>query len=61
LYSREEIERLAKGLPAQEPEPEPVPAPQVAAPEPEPSVLAPATKNVPMLKLIIERRMKKTW
>jgi len=56
LYSREEIERLAKGLPAQ---PEPQPAAAAAAPEF--SVLSPATKNVPMLRLILERREKKTW
>jgi hypothetical protein len=60
LYSREEIERVAKGLPVQEPEPQL--APQVAAPpEPEPSVLSLATKNVPLLRLILERREKKTW
>jgi hypothetical protein len=55
LYSREEIERMAKGLPAQEPEPKPVTT--AAAPE-FTSVLAPATRNKPMLQLILERRKK---
>jgi hypothetical protein len=61
LYSYNELESFKNETQFAEPEPEPQPAPQVAAPEPEPSVLAPDTKNVPMLKLIIERRVKKTW
>jgi cold shock CspA family protein len=55
LYSREEIARLDKGLPVREPEPKQVTT--AAAPE-FTSVLAPATKNVPLLQLILERRMK---
>jgi cold shock CspA family protein len=59
LYSREEIERVAKGLPAQEPQPKPKLAPQVAAPAlTQDSVLSPATKNVPMIRLILEKRRK---
>jgi hypothetical protein len=61
LFSDEEQDRLQQGLPAQEPELEPEPAPLVAAPElTQDSVLTPATKNVPLLRLILERRKKKS-
>ena len=53
LYSREEITRLAKGLPAQEPESKPAAA---TLDEFTTSVLAPATRNVPLIQLILEKR-----
>jgi len=63
IFSRDEINRMAQELQSYELGLDPTPAavephtPLVAAPEPE-SVLAPETKNVPMLRLILEKRMK---
>jgi cold shock CspA family protein len=63
LYSFEELWRFKhEELPEsayEEPEPEPQPAPLVTAPElTQDSVLAPATRNKPMLQLILEKRKK---
>jgi hypothetical protein len=55
LYSRGEIERMAQGLQPYELESEP--APQVAAPAlARDSVLDPATRNTPIIQLILEKR-----
>lgn len=57
LYGYEEL-RSFKNEPAYE-EPEPEPAPLVAAPAlARDSVLSPATKNVPIIRLILEKRRK---
>jgi hypothetical protein len=50
LFSAAEQARLQQGLPALEPELEPEPV----------SVLAPATRDKPMLQLVLERRNKKS-
>jgi hypothetical protein len=56
LFSEAEQARLQRGLPAQEPEPEPEPVPVPVAATPEfTSVLAPATRNKPLIQLILER------
>ncbi len=55
LYSRDEIDRMSKGLQPYELESEP--APQVAAPAlARDSVLDPATRNTPIIQLILEKR-----
>jgi hypothetical protein len=58
IFSEAEQARLQQGRPAQEPESEPEPEPELAVAVPEFSVLAPATKNVPMIQLILEKRRK---
>jgi hypothetical protein len=56
LFSRAENEKLRRGEPLTDPEPE-VEVPVEPDTEPD-SVLAPATRNVPLIQLILERRGK---
>jgi hypothetical protein len=59
LFSREENEKLKRGEPLTDSEVEAEPEPEPIEPEPEAeTVLAPSTRNVPLIKLILERRGK---
>jgi hypothetical protein len=52
LFSREENEKLKRGEPLTDPEPE------VEVPVEPDSLLAPATRNKPLIQLIMEKRGK---